>query len=68
MPSPSHTLWVTVLLLCSGCATYAERTLKLRNAYYDNQIPIAETAAADQRGGPADERAGLSECGKGEPG
>jgi uncharacterized protein len=31
-----------------GCATYAERTLKLRNAYYDNQISAAETAVAEQ--------------------
>ncbi len=43
-------LLAIVLCGCSfcGCATYAERTLKVRNAYYDNQIPTAETAVAEQ--------------------
>src|SRR5262249_51791074 len=27
----------------TGCATYPERTLKLHNAYYDNQLAAAET-------------------------
>src|SRR5439155_7195703 len=35
-------------LACSGCATYAERTLKLHNAYYDNQLAAAQTAVAEQ--------------------
>src|SRR5262249_8049058 len=35
-------------LLCAGCSTYAERTLTLHNAYYDNQLPAAETAVAEQ--------------------
>src|SRR5262245_49681178 len=35
-------------LLCCGCATYAERTLKVRNAYYDNQLAAAETAIGEQ--------------------
>jgi hypothetical protein len=39
---------LALLPICCGCATYAERTLKLRNAYYDNQISLAETAVAEQ--------------------
>jgi uncharacterized protein len=35
-------------LFCTGCATYAERTLKLHNAYYDNQLAAAEEAVAEQ--------------------
>src|SRR5258706_10708669 len=35
-------------LSCSGCATYPERTLKLHNAYYDNQLAEAQAAASDQ--------------------
>jgi hypothetical protein len=31
-----------------GCATYAERTLTLHNAYYDNQLAAAETAVTEQ--------------------
>src|SRR6478672_7770261 len=31
------------LLLIAGCATYPERTLKLHNAYYDNQLAVAGT-------------------------
>jgi len=32
----------------SGCATYAERTLKLHNAYYDNQLDVAKSTADSQ--------------------
>jgi uncharacterized protein len=35
-------------LCCLGCATYAERTLKLHSAYYDNQLSTAETELAQQ--------------------
>jgi hypothetical protein len=46
----SLTLRVGMLLLFAavGCATYPERTLKLRNAYYDNQLELAKTAAEEQ--------------------
>lgn len=36
------------LAATTGCATYAERTLKFRNAYYDNQLDQAKTAAESQ--------------------
>jgi len=49
---PSLASWACVLacvvLASSGCASYAERTLKLHNAYYDNQLAAAEAAAAEQ--------------------
>jgi hypothetical protein len=30
-----------------GCSTFAERTLKLHNAYYDNQLPAAQAEVAE---------------------
>src|SRR5262245_30053087 len=45
---PSLALRTCIVLVCSGCATYAERTLPLHNAYYDNQLSAAETAVAEQ--------------------
>jgi hypothetical protein len=38
-----------LLSVLSGCATYAERTLRLRNSYYDNQLAAAQAAAEEQR-------------------
>jgi uncharacterized lipoprotein YehR (DUF1307 family) len=50
MPSLGRGAGVVLCLaiVCSGCATYSERTLKLHNAYYDNQLAAAETAAMEQ--------------------
>ena len=39
---------VLYLLVASGCSTYAERTLKLHNAYYDNQLELAKSTAESQ--------------------
>lgn len=48
--SPLLALRVSVLWLATaaGCSTYAERTLKLHNAYYDNQLDVAKTTADSQ--------------------
>jgi uncharacterized protein len=37
-----------ILSCVAGCATYAERTLQLHNAYYDNQLAAAEAAVSEQ--------------------
>src|SRR2546430_9621979 len=37
-----------VFQFVSGCATYAERTLKLHNAYYDNQLAAAQAEVAER--------------------
>src|SRR5437763_10939906 len=36
------------LFAVAGCATYAERTLKLHNAYYDNQLAAAQQEVAER--------------------
>src|SRR4029453_15160237 len=43
-------LHIAALILSgvAGCATYAERTLQLHNAYYDNQLAAAEAAVSEQ--------------------
>src|SRR5438132_10801797 len=43
-----HGCLLLLALLLSGCATYAERTLKLHNAYYDNQLGAAEGEVAER--------------------
>jgi uncharacterized protein len=49
LPSLARRVGIFALIaVCSGCASHAERTLKLHNAYYDNQLPAAQ-AAADER-------------------
>src|SRR5262245_51540537 len=48
-PSPiGRGVALLLALAFSGCATYAERTLPLHNAYYDNQLAAAESAVAEQ--------------------
>ena len=37
-----------VFQFVSGCATYAERTLKLHNAYYDNQLAAAQQEVTER--------------------
>jgi len=42
-----------LLLLCAalivaGCASYSERVLKLHSAYYDNQLPLAQSIGTDE--------------------
>jgi uncharacterized protein len=41
-------LGLAVLAVASGCATYAERTLKLHSAYYDNHLDIARSEVAER--------------------
>src|SRR5205809_7679884 len=49
-PSPKGRggLFLLAAFLLTGCATYAERTLKLHNAYYDNQLAAAESEVAER--------------------
>jgi hypothetical protein len=37
-----------LFVFATGCSTYAERTLKLHNAYYDNQLDLAKSTADSQ--------------------
>src|SRR5690348_3272578 len=40
-------LTLALLLASTGCSTFAERTLKLHNAYYDNQLAAAQAEIAE---------------------
>src|SRR5437879_3129104 len=48
MVKRSRFLILLLLSAACGCATYAERTLKLHNAYYDNQLAAAKREVADR--------------------